>query len=177
MFAPDITVNLQSLLFCHVPGFRVVMPQSPTQAKGLLPPSILESKNPIIFNGTQNSLPCCSGAGSGSIIYPLPQQSRNREFRHRFDHRIIWKANVQYTCSTAIEAAEKGFKGINIELIDLRTIFPWDRQTILESVKKTGRTIVVHESMVNLGVGARVAATIQDAAFLHLKAPVKWIGR
>jgi 2-oxoisovalerate dehydrogenase E1 component beta subunit len=49
MFAPDITVNLQSLLFCHVPGFRVVMPQSPTQAKGLLPPSILESKDPIIF--------------------------------------------------------------------------------------------------------------------------------
>ncbi|KAJ6151491.1 2-oxoisovalerate dehydrogenase subunit beta [Penicillium chermesinum] len=64
-------------------------------------------------------------------------------------------------------------KGVNIELIDLRTIYPWDRPTILESVRKTGRAIVVHESMVNYGVGAEIAATIQQGAFLRLEAPVK----
>ena len=61
----------------------------------------------------------------------------------------------------------------SIELIDLRTIYPWDRQTVLDSVKKTGRAVVVHESMVNYGVGAEVSATIQDGAFLRLEAPVK----
>ena len=74
----------------------------------------------------------------------------------------------------AIEAAERD-SGARIELIDLRTIYPWDRSTILESARKTGRAIVVHESMVNFGVGAEIAATIQDEAFLFLKSPVKRI--
>ncbi|KAG9621498.1 hypothetical protein KCU86_g14028, partial [Aureobasidium melanogenum] len=59
-----------------------------------------------------------------------------------------------------------------IELIDLRTIYPWDRPTIIESVKRTGKAIVVHESMTNSGVGAEVAATIQEQCFLNLEAPV-----
>jgi 2-oxoisovalerate dehydrogenase E1 component beta subunit len=107
--------------------------------------------------------------------YTLPL-SKAEIVKSGTDLTIVSYARPMYTCSAAIEAAEKDFKGVNIELIDLRTIFPWDRPTILESVKKTGRTIVVHESMVNFGVGAEVAATIQDAAFLHLKAPVKRIG-
>lgn len=88
------------------------------------------------------------------------------------DLTIISYGQPLYNCSSAITAAEKDF-GANIELIDLRTIYPWDRQTVLDSVKKTGRAIVVHESMVNYGVGAEVAATIQDQAFLRLEAPVK----
>ena len=92
------------------------------------------------------------------------------------DLTIISYGRPLYTCAAAIEAAERDFKGTSIELIDLRTIYPWDRPTILESVAKTGRAIVVHESMVNYGVGAEVAATIQDGAFLNLKAPVKRIG-
>ena len=78
-----------------------------------------------------------------------------------------------YLCSAAIAAIEKAMPGVSIELIDLRTIYPWDRPTVLESVKKTGRAIVVHESMINYGVGAEIAATIQDGAFLRLEAPVK----
>ena len=77
--------------------------------------------------------------------------------------------------ASSIEAAEKDIKGASIELIDLRTIYPWDRQTVLESVSRTGRAIIVHESMVNFGVGAEVAATIQEGAFLHLNAPIKRI--
>ena len=90
------------------------------------------------------------------------------------DLTIISYGRPLYTCAAAIEAAEQDFKA-NIELIDLRTIYPWDRPTIVESVAKTGRAIIVHESMVNFGVGAEVAATIQDKSFLSLKAPVKRI--
>lgn len=85
---------------------------------------------------------------------------------------IISYGTPLYTCSAAITAAEKDF-GCSVELIDLRTIYPWDRETVLNSVKKTGRAIVVHESMMNAGVGAEVAATIQEKAFLRLEAPVK----
>jgi len=88
------------------------------------------------------------------------------------DVTIVSYGTPLYTCSAAIAAAEKDF-GCSVELIDLRTIYPWDRETVLESVKKTGRAVVVHESMMNAGVGAEVAATIQEKAFLRLEAPVK----
>jgi len=88
------------------------------------------------------------------------------------DLTIISYGTPLYTCSAAIAAAENDL-GCTVELIDLRTIYPWDRDTILESVKKTGRAIVVHESMMNAGVGAEVAATIQERAFTRLEAPVK----
>lgn len=58
-------------------------------------------------------------------------------------------------------------------MIDLRAVYPWDRQTVMESVNKTGRCIVVHESMINAGVGAEVAATVQEGCFLRLEAPVQ----
>lgn len=88
------------------------------------------------------------------------------------DLTIISYGQPLYLCSAAIEAAEKEF-GASIELIDLRAIYPWDRETVLESVRRTGRAMVVHESMLNGGVGAEVAASIQEGAFLRLEAPVK----
>jgi 2-oxoisovalerate dehydrogenase E1 component beta subunit len=78
-----------------------------------------------------------------------------------------------YTCSAAITQIENDMPGVTIELIDLRTVYPWDRKAVMESVNKTGRAIVVHESMVNAGVGAEVAATIQEKCFLRLEAPVQ----
>ena len=88
------------------------------------------------------------------------------------DVTIISYGQPLYFIRNAIAAAEKEFK-CSVELIDMRTIYPWDRETILDSVNKTGRAIVVHESMVNAGVGAEVAATIQDKCFLRLEAPVQ----
>lgn len=78
-----------------------------------------------------------------------------------------------YHCAAAIEQIEKDIPDASIELIDLRTIYPWDRKTIIDSVNKTGRAVIVHESMVNAGVGAEVAATIQEKCFLKLEAPVQ----
>jgi 2-oxoisovalerate dehydrogenase E1 component beta subunit len=161
-------------LFCHVPGFRVVVPRSPSQAKGLLLSSILESKDPVIFMEPK-ILYRAAIEQVPEEAYTLPL-GKAEVLKPGSDLTIISYGRPLYTCGAAIEAAERDFKGISIELIDLRSIYPWDRQTILESVRKTGRAIVVHESMVNYGVGAEVAATIQDAALLNLKAPVKRLG-
>ncbi|KIM96133.1 hypothetical protein OIDMADRAFT_106209 [Oidiodendron maius Zn] len=160
-------------LFCHVPGFRVVMPRSPTQAKGLLLSAILESEDPVIFMEPK-ILYRAAVEEVPNEFYTLPL-SKAEILKPGSDLTIISYGRPLYTCSAAIEAAEKDITGANIELIDLRTIYPWDRQTVLESVSRTGRAIIVHESMVNFGVGAEVAATIQEGAFLHLNAPIKRI--
>ncbi|KAF9891394.1 hypothetical protein FE257_004250 [Aspergillus nanangensis] len=160
-------------LFSHVPGFRVVMPRSPSQAKGLLLSAILESKDPVIFLEPK-ILYRAAAEEVPEQAYTLPL-SKAEVLKEGADLTIISYGRPLYTCQAAIEAAEKELKGVSIELIDLRTIYPWDRQTIIDSVKKTGRAMIVHESMVNYGVGAEVAATIQEKAFYHLHAPVKRI--
>lgn len=88
------------------------------------------------------------------------------------DLTVISYGQPLYLCSAAIEAIESEMKGVNIELVDLRAIYPWDRETVLKSVNKTGRAVIVHESMMNAGVGAEIAASIQEGAFLRLEAPV-----
>lgn len=157
-------------LFTHIPGLRVVMPRSPTQAKGLLLSAILECNDPVIFMEPK-ILYRAAVEHVPTEAYTLPLDKADI-IKPGKDLTIISYGQPLYLCSAAIEAAEKAFKGVNIELIDLRTLYPWDRPTILESVRKTGRAIVVHESMLNAGIGAEVAATIQEGAFLSLEAPV-----
>ena len=88
---------------------------------------------------------------------------------------VITYGMPMFTCSAAIAAIERDMQdqNISVELIDLRTVYPWDRKTVVDSVMKTGRAIIVHESMVNAGVGAEVAATIQEKAFLRLESPIQ----
>nr|OQO20198.1 hypothetical protein B0A51_12624 [Rachicladosporium sp. CCFEE 5018] len=156
-------------LFTHIPGVRVVIPRSPSQAKGLLlgaiacndPVMFLEPK--ILYRAAVEYVP------QEAYVLPL---SKAEVLRQGTDVTIISYGTPLYTCSSAITAAERDF-GCSVELIDLRTVYPWDRQTVMESVNKTGKCIVVHESMVNAGVGAEVAATVQDGCFLRLEAPVQ----
>ena len=103
---------------------------------------------------------------------PLSQAEIIKEGR---DMTVISYGQPLYLCWSAISAAEKDL-GISIELVDLRTLYPWDKKTVLKSVQKTGRAIIVHESMMNAGIGAEVAATIQEGAFLRLEAPVQRLG-
>ncbi|KAI5460634.1 thiamine diphosphate-binding protein [Mariannaea sp. PMI_226] len=161
-------------LFCHIPGFRIVVPRSPTQAKGLLLSAILDSEDPVIFMEPK-ILYRAAAEEVPEQAYTLPL-SQAEIVKSGTDVTVISYGRPMYTCAAAIEALEKDMPGASVELIDLRTIYPWDRQTIIDSVSKTGRAIVVHESMVNYGVGAEIAATIQDRAFFHLKSPVKRIG-
>ena len=157
-------------LFSHIPGLRVVIPRSPAQAKGLLLSSIfcndpvlfLEPK--ILYRAAKEEVPVSP--------YTLPL-SKAETLKEGADVTVISYGQPLYTCSAAIEQIEKDMPGVSIELIDLRTVYPWDRKTIMDSVNKTGRAVVVHESMVNAGVGAEVAATIQEKCFLRLEAPVQ----
>lgn len=135
--------------------------------------AILESKDPVIFMEPK-ILYRAAVEEVPEDLYTLPL-SKAEVVKPGKDLTIISYGRPLYTCAAAIEAAEKERPGLNVELIDLRTIYPWDRPTILESVARTGRAIVVHESMVNYGVGAEISATIQEHNFLKLHAPVKRI--
>ncbi|CAH0016421.1 unnamed protein product [Clonostachys rhizophaga] len=157
-------------LFTHVPGLRVVTPRSPLQAKGLLL-SAIRSNDPVIFmepkilyRAAVEQVPV------GPYELPLSKAEVVKEGK---DLTILSYGQPIYTCQQAIQQAEEDL-GVSIELIDLRTVYPWDKETVLNSVRKTGRIIVVHEAMVNAGVGAEVAATIQEdpETFVRLEAPV-----
>lgn len=156
-------------LFTHIPGLRVLMPRSPTQAKGMLLAAIA-SNDPVIFMEPK-VLYRAAVEQVPSEAYEL-SLSQAETVKEGKDVTIISYGHPLYTCSSAIAAAEKDFD-ISVELIDLRSLYPWDRETVLSSVRKTGRAVVVHESMLNAGVGAEVAATIQEGAFLTLEAPVQ----
>ncbi|ELR05226.1 hypothetical protein VC83_07731 [Pseudogymnoascus destructans] len=158
-------------LFTHIPGLRVIMPRGPIQAKGLLLAAIA-SNDPCIFmepkalyRAAVEQVPVSS--------YTLPLSSAEI-LKPGSDVTVVSYGHPLYTCSAAIEHIEKDL-GLSVELIDLRTVYPWDKETVLKSVKKTGRCVVVHESMINAGIGAEVAAAIQEdkETFLRLEAPVK----
>ncbi|KAI9672935.1 MAG: hypothetical protein M1817_003099 [Caeruleum heppii] len=156
-------------LFSHIPGLVVIMPRSPTQAKGLLLAAIA-SNDPVIFMEPK-ALYRAAVEQVPTASYTLPL-SKAEVLKSGKDVTLISYGHPLYACSSAIAAAEKDLD-VSIELIDLRTIYPWDQQTVLTSVRKTGRAVIAHESMVNAGVGAEVAATIQEVAFLTLEAPVQ----
>lgn len=157
-------------LFTHIPGLRVIMPRSPLQAKGLLLAAI-RSNDPCIFMEPK-ILYRAAVEQVPTVPYELPL-SKAEVLKEGKDVTIISYGQPLYKCSAAIEQIEQKM-GITVELIDLRTIYPWDKETVFKSVRKTGRCIVVHESMVNAGVGAEVAAAIQEDAetFVRMEAPV-----
>ena len=146
------------------------MPRSPIQAKGLLLAAIA-SNDPCVFMEPK-TLYRAAVEQVPTAAYTLPL-SKAEILKGGTDLTIISYGHPLYTCSAAIEKAEKDL-GISIELIDLRTVYPWDKECVLNSVRKTGRCLVVHESMVNAGIGAEVAASIQEdkRTFLRLEAPV-----
>ena len=145
------------------------MPRSPVQAKGLLLASIA-CNDPVIFMEPK-ILYRAAVEQVPTEAYRLPL-SKAEILKEGKDVTVVAYGHPLYTCSSAIAAAERDFD-ISVELLDLRTLYPWDRETVLQSVHKTGRAIVVHEAMINAGIGAEVAATIQEGAFLRLEAPVQ----
>lgn len=157
-------------LFSHVPGWRVVMPRGPLQAKGLLLAAI-RSNDPVIFMEPKVLYRAAVEQVPVSA-YELPL-SKAEVVKEGKDVTIVSYGQPLYICLDAIKRAEEEL-GVNVELIDLRTIYPWDKETVLKSVQKTGRCMVVHEAMVNAGVGAEVAATVQEdpETFVRLEAPV-----
>ena len=153
--------------FAHAYGWQVAMPSNAADAVGLLR-AAMRSPNPTIFFEHRSLLM----TGDGSARYPgddyvLPF-GRARIVREGTDLTVVsWSAMV-HRCSEAAEAF-----GDRVELIDLRTISPWDRETVLASVRKTGRCLIVHEDNMTAGFGAEIAGVLAQEAFWHLDAPVR----
>ncbi|MFO7733219.1 MAG: alpha-ketoacid dehydrogenase subunit beta [Candidatus Aminicenantes bacterium] len=154
-------------LFCQIPGLTVVVPSSPYDAKGLLAASI-RSEDPVIFleptklyRAEKQEVP------EEPYDLPLRQAAVVREGK---DLTVVaWGAMIPVARKAAEAAAAAG---IEIEIIDLRTLCPMDRDTIVASVKRTGRALVVHEAPKTCGLGAEIAATIGERALLSLNGPV-----
>ena len=156
--------------FAHVAGLKVVTPSNAADAKGLMRASI-DCNDPVIF--IENIL--CYGLksedpGPGYRV-PLGKAAIAREGR---DISLITYGR---TVLDALAVAEElGKEGISVEVVDLRTIAPYDEATVLASVRKTGRAITLHEAVRPFGTGAEIAATIQEKAWDQLKGPVLRIG-
>jgi pyruvate dehydrogenase E1 component beta subunit len=159
-------------LFIHVPGLKVVMPSNPVDAKGLLL-SAIRDDDPVVFMEPKRVYRASKGeVPEGDYTIPLGKAKVVREGSQVTV--LSWGAMV-HTCVEAAEkgaAGAKGGKRYDLEVIDLRTLLPYDLEAILTSVKKTGRVVVVHEAPRTCGFGAELAATIQERAMLHLEAPI-----
>lgn len=155
--------------YTHIPGLVVVCPSTPHDNRGLLKTAI-RSDDPVVYMEHKN-LWALEGDVPDDDLIPF---GIARTARSGTDVTIVsWSATVH----TATEAAATlATGGIEAEVIDLRTLWPWDKQTVFASVEKTGRLIVAHESVQVGGFGAEVAATVADALFGRLKAPVKRLG-
>jgi len=153
--------------FCHIPGLTVVVPSTPYDAKGLLITAI-RGKDPVLFL-EPTRLYRAEKQDVPDEAYEVPI-GKARIARKGNDLTIVaWGAMVPIAERAAILAAESGW---NAEVIDLRTLSPMDRETVVGSVKKTGRVLVVHEAPKTCGLGAEIAALIGEKALLSLEAPV-----
>ncbi len=157
--------------FTHVAGLRVVAPATPEDAKGLLLAALVEP-NPVLFLEHKALYRSLKGhVPEGYFTTPLGQA---RIARAGEDMTIV---TYGIAVHWALEAARVlSGEGVEVEVVDLRTLMPWDKETVLESVRRTSRVLVLHEAPLTGGFGAEVAATIAQEAFDDLDAPVTRLG-
>lgn len=155
-------------LFIHTAGLKVVAPSSPYDAKGLLLASMRQA-DPVLFLEPKRVYRAAKGeVPSGDYEVPLGEAVRVRDGE---DVTLLtYGAMVQESARAAEQA---GQAGISCEVLDLRTLWPVDLAAITTSVEKTGRAVIVHEAPRTLGLGAELAALIQERCFVHLEAPVR----
>ena len=157
-------------LFAHIPGLKVVAPSTPYDAKGLLISSIRDN-NPVIFVENKILYGVKGEVPEDSYTIPIGKGDIKKEGE---DITIV---AISYTVGKALEAANDLEKeGIKAEVVDPRAISPLDKETIVESVKKTGRLLIVHEAVKEYGFGAEVAAVVAEEAFDYLDSPITRVG-
>jgi 2-oxoisovalerate dehydrogenase E1 component beta subunit len=158
--------------FAHVPGLKIVAPSTPSDAKGLIK-SAVRDNNPVMFFEFKYLYRRVKGeVPEGDITVPIGKGDVKREGG---DVTIITYGS---TVHFSLEAAEKVSRenGIETKVVDLRTLLPLDRDLIIDSVRATGKVLIVHEDTLTGGVGGEVAALIAEHAFQDLDAPVKRLG-
>jgi pyruvate/2-oxoglutarate/acetoin dehydrogenase E1 component len=153
-------------IFYHIPGLKLVMPSAPYDAKGLLKAAI-QDDDPVIFLEHKLLYMTKGEVPEEDYIVPLGQADVKRSGD---DITLITYSYMTLKCLEAAEALQK--EGISVEVVDLRTLTPLDKETILQSVEKTGRAIVVHEAVKRGGIGGDIAAMIMEEAYDDLDAPV-----
>jgi 2-oxoisovalerate dehydrogenase E1 component beta subunit len=167
--------------FTHVCGLRTVMPSNPYDAKGLLIASI-ENDDPVIFLEPKRLY---NGPFDGHHDRPVVSWSKHElgkvpegYYTVPLDKAAVFRPGSDLTVLTYgtmvwVSEAAANETGIDAEIIDLRTLWPLDLDTIVESVRKTGRCVVVHEATRTSGFGAELAALVQEHCFFHLEAPIE----
>lgn len=159
--------------FAHFPGLYIVYPSNAADAKGLLK-SAIRGEDPVLFlehKGLYRQIYASSPEPDDSFLLPF---GRARVAREGSDVTVVtYGALVKRSLDAA---AKMQARGVSVEVLDLRTIIPWDREAVLESVAKTGRVLIAHEDVLTAGFGAEVAAVIAREAFEALDAPPMRIG-
>lgn len=158
--------NLEAM-FVHAPGLKVVMPSNAADFKGLLK-SALRDDNPVMFFMDMTLGHTPGAVPAGEHVVPLGRAAVLRSGR---DVTLVSYSKTVGHCLTA--AQELAELGVDAEVIDLRTLKPLDEATLLRSVRKSGRLVVVHEAAAPCGVGAEIAALVSEQAFEALKSPVR----
>jgi len=156
--------------YCHIPGLKVVMPSTPADAKGLLK-SAIRDDNPVIFMEDKMMYNEKGPLPDGDYTVPLGEARVHREGTAA---TIICTSSMLYP---ALEAADLlAEEGIDVEVIDPRTLSPLDDETLIQSAIKTGHVLIVDEGYQSFGVTAEIAARVQQGAFDYLDAPVRRLG-
>jgi 2-oxoisovalerate dehydrogenase E1 component beta subunit len=156
--------------FAHIPGLKIVCPSTPEDAKGLIV-SAIEDPNPVLFFEHKHLYRRIKGEVPDER-YTTPIGSA-RTHREGDDLTVVTWGAMVYTADEAAKQLES--EDVSVEILDLRSILPWDREAVLESVRKTSKVLVLHEDTRTGGFGAEIAATIAEEAFEDLDAPVKRI--
>lgn len=165
--APELHSDSPESIYVHTPGLKVVMPCRPYDAKGLLISAIRDDDPVIFFEPKRVYRSFKEEVPTEEYTIPLGQAKIASEGD---DLTVItWGAPV-FECLAALDNLPEE---ISVELIDLRTLYPLDIETIVNSVRKTGRAVIVHEAPKTCGLGAEISALIQEHCFLHLEAPVQ----
>jgi 2-oxoisovalerate dehydrogenase E1 component beta subunit len=152
--------------FIHVAGLKVVCPSNPADAKGLLLASIRDP-DPVLFFEPKRIYRAAKGdVPEGDYTVPI---GKAKVVRPGKSVTIVTWGAMLYECLEAANQASQ--QGVDVEVVDLRTLWPLDIDTVIDSVKKTGRVVVVHEAPKSCGLGAEVVSLINEKAFLHLEAP------
>jgi pyruvate dehydrogenase E1 component subunit beta len=155
-------------LFCHVPGLKVVIPSTPADAKGLLISSIEDPDTVIFLEPKRLYRLFKEDVPDGDYRVPLGQA---RLVREGHDVTLITYGGMVQICERAADHVDN--EGVQAEVVDLRTVWPFDIDAITESVNKTGRLVIVHEAPRSFGVGAEIAALVAERCLLSLQAPIK----
>ncbi|WP_269768011.1 alpha-ketoacid dehydrogenase subunit beta [Tumebacillus avium] len=169
--APELHGDSPEAFFVHQPGLKVVCPSTPYDAKGLLLAALEEGDPVIFFEPMRIYRAFKEEVPEGHYTVPIGKASVVREGTQL--SLFAWGTMLRVSLEAAELAKEQGW---DVEVVDLRTLSPLDRDTILSSVEKTGRALVVHEAPKTAGLGAEIVALINEGALLSLEAPVGRVG-